>query len=209
MKQRSILALVAAAALLAAAGAAQAESTYGYGSAGTGTVTATARLNISVVVPKVVVLRVGDAGGTVNTLTYAARVSIPNTPTLVDGATPNVSNSSVAVTWDGNAPTVSVPSTTATAAAYAWTNGSNVNVNCSATAFTGSGPTLANITAAAGVGNNLPHPTGNLSACVATPNLTAGTLHTGTWTYTLDATNAATWAPGTYSTVVTYTATGT
>lgn len=209
MRKRSTLAALAAAALLAAAGAAQAESTYGYSSAGTGTVTATARLNISVVVPKVVVLRVGTAGATEDTLTYAARVSIPATPTNVNGATPDVNTPSAAVTWSGAAPTVSVPTTTASAAAYAWTNGSNVNVNCSATAFTGSGPTLANITAAAGVGNNLPHPTGNLGACVATPNLTAGTLHTGTWTYTLDATNAATWAPGTYSTVVTYTATGT
>ncbi len=210
MKLRSSLSLVSAAVLAATlCGAARADSTYGYNTAGTGTVTATAHLGISVVVPKVVVLRVGTAGAAVDSLTYAARVTIPAAAATIDGATPGTAANSTAVTWDGTAPTLTVPTNTATAAAFAWTNGSAVAVNCSATAFAAGGPTLANITAAKGSGDTFVHPGGNLGACTSTASLTAGTLYTATWTYTLDATSASTWAAGAYSTTVTYTATGT
>ncbi len=213
MQMRSFLSLLPLALLAAGAcGLARAESTYGYNTAGTGNVSATAKLTISVVVPKVVVLRVGSAGNTVDTLTYNARVSIPNTPTNIDGDTPGTSSNSTPVVWDGTAPSTSVPGVaTRSAAAFVWTNGSGVSVKCVATSFDPGGPTLANVVAAAGSGDTFTHPAANLAGCDGTPspNLTANTLYTGTWTYTLDSSNANTWKAGAYSTTVTYTAAGT
>ena len=210
MKVKSSLSALSLALLsLLVCGVAQAESQYGYSTAGTGNVSATARLNISVVVPKVVLLRVGDAGATQNTLNFAARVAIPLDPsgsTNVDGATPDVNSNNQAISWNGAIPTVSLLSNTATIGANAWTNGSTVKVNCAATTpFTAGGPTLANLTATNTTGN-LPHPGGSLGACSATGNLSTGTLYSATWTYTLDASNAVNWAAGTYSALVTYTA---
>ena len=49
----------------------------------------------------------------------------------------------------------------------------------------------------------------NAYGLMPSPNLMANTLYTGTWTYTLDSTNANTWKAGAYSTTVTYTAAGT
>lgn len=210
MKKSKLLSTLAVAlASLGAWGVAQAESTYGYNTTGGGNVAAIARINISITIPKVVVLRVGTAGATQDTISYAARVSIPATPTDVDGAPPAVGLNNQALTWDGTAPTVSIPGFSPTAAAFAWTNGAAVAVSCSAPAFAAGGPTLADIAVTKLPANNFDHPTGTLTCGAAPGNLTAGTLYTATWTYSLDTTNAATWVPGTYSTVVTYTAAGT
>lgn len=209
---KSLTALSALAIALASLGAwsvAQAESTYGYNTTGGGNVAAVARVNISITVPKVVVLRVGTAGATQDTLTYTARVGIPATPTNVDGAPPAVGLNDQALTWDGAAPTVSIPGVSPTAAAFAWTNGAAVAVSCSAPAFAAGGPALADIAVTKLPANNFDHPTGTLACGAAPGNLAQGTLYTATWTYSLDTTNAATWTPGTYSTVVTYTAAGT
>lgn len=211
MQRTNKLALAAAAALgLLASTGSHAESTYGYSSSGAAAVTATARINLSIVVPRVVVLRVGAAGATIDTLSWAFRIAIPGLPTVnVDGALPEASGASQAVTWDGTAPTMTLLGAAPTTNAYVWTNGANVTVNCSATPLLpATGPALTAITASAGAGT-FTHPTGTLNACIATAALTAGTLRTATWTYTLDTTGSATWAPGAYSSVLTYTATGT
>jgi len=212
MQLRSILSLLPLAMLAAGAcGVAQAESTYGYNSAGGGGVSARARLNISIVVPKVVVLRVGSAGAATDTLTYNARVAILRGATVTGDATATTSLPNQAVTWNGTAPSTTVPGSAArTAAAFAWTNGGSVSVSCAATAFAAGGPTLANIAVAAATGN-LAHPVATLDSCAAgaTPTaLTANQLFSGTWTYTLTSTNASNWKAGAYSTTVTYTAAG-
>ena len=70
------------------------------------------------------------------------------------------------------------------------------------------GPTLTNITVAdtaLGTGTAIAHPGANLGTATA-QNLTTNTLYSRTWTYTLGGTPAS-WAAGTYSGSVTYTAT--
>ena len=68
--------------LVAASAPALAEATYGYNDAGTGTVTATARVNLSVLVPKLILLRVGSTNATIDTLTWTATASIPPVPKI-------------------------------------------------------------------------------------------------------------------------------
>lgn len=214
MKVKTSLSTVAVALLaVMVSGAAQGESTYGYQAAGGGAVIAIARVGITVIVPKVVLLRVGAPGSTQSPVNFPVRITIPQDPSGsvdVDGATSGNADSTP-TSWNGSAPTISSPSTPALSA-FAWTNGSNVTVNCSATAFNAGGPTLANVAVAATAGSAptlLDHPGANLGSCSATGALTAGTLHDATWTYTLDVSGAATWAPNSYSSTLTYTATGT
>ena len=212
MKRTNKLALAVTAALgLLASTASHAESTYGYNTAGAGTVIATARINLSIVVPRVVVLRVGQAGAGLDTLTWGITVTIPGTPSVVVGniATPTNADSQ-ATAWTGAIPTLTA-GTAPTTSAFVWSNSASTNVTCSASAFLpATGPTLANITATNTAGTFL-HPltTAGLTTCTTPGSLTAGTLYTATWTYTLDTTGAAAWASGSYSSVLTYTATGT
>lgn len=190
-------------------GLAHAESQYGYSTTGTGNVSATAKLNISIRVPKVVLLKVGTAGTTIDEVSFAARVSVPTggTPALVNGADPEAGSNNQNIAWNGTIPTVTVPTATGSIGAAAWTNGSAVTVRCSAADFATGGPTLADITVATASGG-VPHPSTALGDCAsATPApLTAGQLYTGNWTFTLSDTNAVNWAAGLYTTQVTYTA---
>lgn len=188
--------------LLALAGAnALAESTYGYSASGAGTVTATARVNLSVSIPKLILLRVGGTNTAVDTMTWAYSASIPAVPT-----TPATGNNT-AVDWNGTAPTIAPPATLPGAFnVYAWTNATTPTINCTMGTWTGpaNGPTNANFTVT--VTGTLPHPGANLGACASTA-LTANSLLTGTWRYTLGGT-PATWPAGTYTNTITYTAQG-
>jgi len=211
MQLRSILSLLPLAMLAAGAcGVAQAESTYGYNSAGGGGVSARARLNISIVVPKVVVLRVGSAGAATDTLTYNARVAIPSGATVTGDTTATTSLANQAVVWNGNAPTTTVPGSAArAAAAFAWTNGGGVAISCSASVFAAGGPALGDIAVAnTGGASAFPHPGANLGNCGTDLPLTANTPYADTWTYTLTSTGASSWKAGAYATTVTYTAAG-
>jgi len=201
MKKIRWVALGAALAAVFASGAAMAESTYGYASSGAGTVTATARINLSVTVPKMILLRVGSANTTVDTLSWNVTQTIPA------GAVTPVNGASTAVNWDGNAPTVGV-SAAQTAVASAWTNASSATINCSATAVApATGPTLANFAVSGATGGtNLSHPGANLGACTSTA-FGSNAVYSSTWTYTLGGT-PATWPAGAYSSTVTYTASG-
>ncbi|MET3475945.1 hypothetical protein [Variovorax atrisoli] len=109
---RKLPALCLAGLALAGSGA-LAESQYG---SGTGTITAQARVNLSVTVPKLILLRVGSTNTTVDTVTWASTLSIPPVPT-----TP-VTGNNTNVDWNGAAPTVTPASTTNTLNVYAWTN---------------------------------------------------------------------------------------
>lgn len=194
-------ALGAALAGAFAFGGAQAESTYGYSSSGAGSVTATARINLSVAVPKMILLRVGSADSTVDTLSWSVTQTIPA------GAVAPVNGSGTGVNWDGTAPTVAVSGTQA-AVASAWTNATSGTLTCSATAVApAGGPTLANFTVVASAGaTSLAHPGANLGACAST-GFTSNQVRSSTWTFTLGGTPAS-WPAGTYTSVVTYTATG-
>lgn len=203
MKTSSIritaLAAIAAAGLFA--GNASAESQYGSGAAGS-TITAQARVNLSVVVPKLILLRVGASGGTIDTVSWTSAFSVSTAPT-----TPLASTNNTAATWDGTAPTATSSPTSNIVPVYAWTNSSGGgNLSYTATAFGAGGPTLGNVTVSAGAG--LAHPTPTALAAASTGSITfpTATVATGTWTYALGGT-PATWQAGTYTSVVTYTAT--
>jgi hypothetical protein len=199
-KQLKTLAAAIGVGMALASAPALAESTYGYSSTGTGVVTATARVNLSVTVPKLILLKVGSSGATADTLAWTTSFSIPDTPTV-----PTTTANNAAVSWNGTAaPTVAASANPAAVAVAAWSNSAGSTVNCAATAFAAGGPTLANVTVTAT--GTLPHPTGNLGACTATPAIAANTLVSGTWAYALGGTPAS-WAAGAYNAVVTYTAT--
>lgn len=195
-------ALGAALAAAFALGGAHAESTYGYQSSGAGTVTATARINLSVAVPKMILLRVGSANTTVDTLNWSVTQTIPA------GAVTPVTGNNTAVNWDGSAPAASIATPGQTTTATAWTNSTGGSLNCAATAVSpAGGPTLADFTvAASATGSPLSHPGASLSACTSTA-FTSNQVRSSTWTYTLGGTPAS-WPAGTYTSTVTYTATG-
>ena len=178
-------------------GPALAESQYG---SGTGTITAQAKVNLSVTVPKLILLRVGSTNTTVDTVTWTSSLSIPGVPT-----TPQASVNNTQVDWNGSAPTVATTSAASTLTVYAWTNAGSGTINCAVGAWNATGgPANADFTVT--TTGSLPHPGANLGACASTsftPNLVA----TGTWAYTLGGT-PANWAANTYTNTITYTAQG-
>ena len=196
------LALTASAAGLAlVSGGALAESTYGYAASGAGTVTATARINLSVTVPKLILLRIGSASTTVDTESWTVSASIPGTPT-VPAATAN----NVPVNWSGAVPTLTASAPPAALNVFAWTNATTPTIDCAMGAWTGpaGGPANANFTIT--VTGTLPHPGANLGAC-ASNVFAANTLASGTWQYALGGTPGS-WPAGVYTNTITYTATG-
>jgi hypothetical protein len=185
--------------LALSSGAVMAESTYGYSSAGTGTVTATARVSLNVTVPKLILLKVGTASATVDTLSWTSATSIPSTPTAA------TNGNNAAIDWDGTAPTITLTNPAALNVA-AWTNAATTsNLTCSVDAWNAAGgPANSDFTVTSG--GTLAHPGANLGACAPT-NFTKNSVVTGTWTYALGGT-PSTWSAGVYTTTVTYTATG-
>lgn len=193
---RHLLAVSIASASLAA-GPALAESQYG---SGTGTITAQARVNLSVTVPKLILLRVGSTNTTIDTVTWTSTLSIPSVPT-----TPLASVNNTDVDWSGGAPTVTTTSAANTLTVYAWTNAGASTINCSMGAWNATGgPTNANFTIVAT--GTLPHPGANLGAC-ASVGFPSNVVATGTWAYTLGGTPAS-WTANTYTNTITYTAQG-
>ena len=202
MLKNTLTPLAIAALALVSAGSALAESQYGYSSTGTGTITATAKVNLSVVIPKLILLKVGTTNATVDTVSWTAALSIPATPTV-----PTTTANNTVVPWDGNAPTVtSTPSSNVLAVA-AWTNAGAGTINCSVAAWSATGgPANANFTVTSAGATPVPHPGANLGACASTP-FTSNTLLSSNWTYALTDTPSS-WTAGTYTTTVTYTAQG-
>lgn len=179
---------------------------------------ATAKVNVSVLVQKIVVLRIGDANATSANVTFTT------------GTTPATIGNSQAYTGDTTADpifatTIATTNPTSTAGALtvaAWTNASgNAHLTCALTALSGniafatgataSGvPGTDNITVASIAGaTDLQHPGLNLTGCTgtaATSSIAKLTTYGGTFTY---GTNyvAKTLVAGTYGNTVTYTAT--
>ena len=194
------LAILAGACLSLLGTNALAESTYGYNAAGTG-VAANARLNLVINVPKLILLRVGSSGATVDTLTWNSGITWVTAPaTLTDG-------DNQATNWDGTAPGTGTTANPAAISAFAWTNSSGGgSLAYAATAFGAGGPTLGDITVTSAPG--LAHPTPSPLAATSTgaTAFARNTLATGIWSFALGGTPAA-WTAGQYTSTVTYTAT--
>jgi hypothetical protein len=196
------------------AGAAMAEQTIGVQPVGT-VATARARVEVSVVVPKIVILRVGAADATISAVTFTVGASPAvagapgNNLAYTGGAIPPVFATTVATTNPTSAAGV--------LAVGAWTNRvGGATLSCTlgalagATAFAtgataGGVPGTTDITV---VGTTPAHPGANLTACdgATTTPIAALTTLTGTFTYATAFTASAI-AAGTYGNTVTYTAT--
>lgn len=189
---------IACLALLALPGSAIAESQYGYDPAG-GTVTAQSRLNLSLNVPKLILLRVGSANRTINTRSWTVRLRIPPAP-----VTPSNGNNKP-VNWNGAAPVVLAQTQPSALPVYAWTNAGTGSINCAMGTWVGSN-NPANGDFAVVVTGTLPHPGPNLGAC-ASVDFPSNTRVNGTWRYILSGTPLS-WGAGKHTNRITYTATG-
>ena len=211
-KKLSSKAIAVAAFMVLSHGAAQAESTYGYNATGAGVVTATARLNVSVTVPKLILLRVGSDAATVDTvaLTAALNPGIPGglaAAAVTAGGTVN----NAATGWDKTAPVFTAAAGTPVLAA-SWTNSSGgASVNCAVTTpFTAaSGLLSTHITVASSAplaGGALAHPGAN-TACGTATTFAKNVVVGSTWTYSITAAGLAAASAGVNTETLTYTAT--
>ena len=195
------LAILAGACLSLLGTNALAESTYGYNAAGTGVVTANARLNLVINVPKLILLRVGSSGATVDTVTWNSGLTWVTAPaTLTDG-------NNQATNWDGTAPGTGTTANPAAISAFAWTNSSGGgSLAYAAIPFTAGGPTLGDITVTSAPGLAHPDPSPLAATSTGTTFFARNTLATGTWSFALGGTPTA-WTAGQYTSQITYTAT--
>lgn len=201
--------------------AALAEQTIGVQTVAATPAIATAKVNVRVIVPKIVILRVGAADGTVSDVNFTVGLNpvvlgAPgNSLAYTAGPIPPGLTSAVATTN---------PATAAGALTVgAWTNGATgATLSCALTALGGTTAPFATGATAAGVpgtsditvasvagAGNLQHPGPTLAACDGTTTSAIARLAplSGTFTYALLATNLALMATGTYGNIVTYTAT--
>ena len=197
--------LIVGAALAFVATFAQAEQTIGIQNPGATPAIATARVNVRVIVPKIVILRVGAADTTISDVNFTVGV----TP-AVTGAPGN------SLAYSGSiAP--SLGTTVATLATGAWTNVvGGAKLTCSLSALPGATPFAAGATTGGVpgtdditvVGTTPAHPGGSLTQCKGTANspITALNALAGTFTYSTGFTATAI-SSGTYGNIVTYTAT--
>ena len=195
------LAILAGACLSLLGTNALAESTYGYNAAGTGVVTANARLNLVINVPKLILLRVGSSGATVDTLTWNSGLTWATAPaTLTDG-------DNQATNWDGTAPGTGTTANPAAISAFAWTNNSGGgSLAYAATAFGAGGPALGDITVTSAAGLAHPAPAVLATASTGATAFARNTLATGSWSFALGG-SPVTWTAGQYTSQITYTAT--
>jgi hypothetical protein len=201
------LATVAAVSTLFCSGLAQADSGYGYQTTITNAASAQATLRINVNIPKLILLRVGDAN-TQNALTFTATPAVTTNP-----AAPSVGNNQAA-DWDAAAPTFTTTPATSAVTASIWHNNSALaSLTCAVTTpFTGPmGLVAADVTVTSA--GALTHPggastnTGSCDGTTATAAIARNAVQTGTWTFGVSPTALAT-APATSAfQVLTYTAT--
>ena len=197
-----ILLISAAVGAMVASSPARAESRITTVTAGTTALSTTAKLNFAVSVPRILYLRVGDAGATINTVTFTAGltgVTLPTADSVYAGAPP-LGVGTIAAT-DNNG------TSDGAVAVQLWTNNGSANLNCAGAALTSGANTipLSAITVTSlATGGSLAHP-GSSLACTSAARGSAGTNNlSDTWTF---AYAPATLPPaGSYTTVVTYTA---
>ena len=206
--------LIVGAALALVATFAQAEQTIGIQNPGATPAIATARVNVRVTVPKIVILRVGNADTSVSDVNFTVAVTpavtgAPNNSLPYSGSIAPSLGTTVATTF---------PTTTAgVLATGAWTNVvGGAKLTCALTALPGATPFAAGATAAGVpgtdditvVGTTPAHPGGSLTQCNGTANSPIAALNALAGTFTYSATFTATGInSGTYGNIVTYTAT--
>lgn len=201
MKQK-LLTTLGAVCVMSLSSTLHAESRITTVTAPTTALSTTARLNFAVNVPRILYLRVGDAGATINTVTFTAGLAGITVPTTdsVTAAAPPVGLGTMAVADTNGASDGQV-------GVQLWTNNGTANLNCAGAALTSGANTIPlsaiTVTSLAS-GGSLAHPGSSLS-CTSATRGSAGTNNlTDTWTFAYAP--AALPAAGAYTTVVTYTA---
>lgn len=203
MKHEKLAACLLAIGAAAATGNALAESRITAVASTTTSLTTTARLNFSVVVPRILYLRVGDAGATINTVSFTLGLgggltTLPTSDSVFPGALP-VGVGAVTAADDSNGSDGQIP-------VQLWTNNGTSQLTCAGAPLT-SGPSsipLTDITVTSSTGGTLAHPGANL-VCASAARGAAGTNNlTDTWTFAYSP--AALPPAGSYSTTITYTA---
>lgn len=204
---KPVIAAVALASL--AIGTAQAESQYGYSAAADAQVSAQANVDIQLTVPRLILLRVGSSGDTVDTVSFQAALDT-GIPGGVDVAS-IADGTNQATGWNGTAPAFVPNATGATLRAFAWTNsnGGGSLTGTSTGGFIGNGaPSASAITVSSAVvtGAGLAHPGANVETFTPV-TFARNTLLASDWTYAIDGAALAGISAGTYTQTVTYTAT--
>ncbi len=191
-------------ALAAAAGGAFAESRITAVPSGTTSLSTTARLNIAVNVPRVLYLRVGDAGATVNTVTFTvglngALATLPVSDQVFTGTVPPALGTTGVADDNGT-------TTDGQIAVQLWTNNGTANLTCAGSALTSGSNTIAltEISVASAGGGTLAHPGANLGCAPATRGSAGVNNLSDTWTFSYAPTALP--AAGSYTTQITYTA---
>jgi hypothetical protein len=168
----------------------------------TGPMATTAKLNFKVVVPKILFLRVGALGATVNNVTFTvgltgALATLPVADAVYGGALPPAFTSSVADDEGASDGAITVG---------LWTNNGSSTLSCAGSALTSGTNTIAlsNVTVANAGTGTLSHPGASL-ACTSGSRGAAGVNNLAdTWTFAYAPTVLP--AAGNYTTTVTYTA---
>ena len=204
MKSLRVLSVVAATAAVLIGGAARAESQYGYSSAGAApALTATAKLNVTVTVPKLILLRVGLDSTAISTAAMTATLlgGIPG------GLGVLANGSNLASPWDGTAPAWNNATATAIRA-YAWTNASGGGSVTPAVTTDFADLTLKTKIAIASTlvsGGGLTHPaTMNLTTAIP---FAKNAVASSDWVFSITAAFLGTSDAGAQSAQMTYTAT--
>lgn len=167
---------------------------------------ATSRLRVAVQVPKVLYLRIGDAGALVNTVTLTVGLSaasglmpLPRNNVVFAGTVPIAQGTTTRADDNGTS--------NGQIATQLWTNNGSVTLNCSGAPLTAGALTipLTRVTVSSS-GTAFRHPGANLGACAPVVRGTSGVNNlTSNWTYSFSATGGLP-AAGHYTTQITYTA---
>jgi hypothetical protein len=177
-------------------------SAWGEGQAGVGTgAVAKAAVDLRIIIPKVVLLRVGAASTTVDLLTFTGAMA---TPTAAGAPGSNLDTN-----WDGiSDPTFGFTPTPQTLNASVYTNVSGVTVSCASSGFNAGGPTDASVLVVSTVLANggFAHMGTSLTGCSGTTAVSPNSVRRSSWAYSIDpVANPAAWLANTYNTTVTYT----
>lgn len=203
MKHAALTTCLLAIAATCATGSALAESRITAVPSTTTSLTTTARLNFSIVVPRILYLRVGDLGATINTVNFAVGLGgsltgLPVSDTVFNDPLP-VGVGTVSAGDDSGASDGQIP-------VQLWTNNGTSQLTCNGAPLSSGSNTipLSEVTVTSSGGGSLAHPGPNLG-CVSAARGGAGTNNlTDTWTFAYSPATLP--AAGSYTTTITYTA---
>ena len=202
---KNITKLSLAFVLLASSTSIFAESRYSYESDGATTPTAvTADIKFEIIIPEIMILKIGTAGATIDTVKWALGMDAAGALTTAGGDADNIVYTGAVAPAGAGADPAAVDGD-ATVAVGVWGNVGDIGFTSALTTFTGgvgTAPLATEITATDG--GNLTHPT--FAAGAASIGATAGIVDkTDTWTYKYDP--AALAGAGKWTATATYTIT--